>query len=90
MATYPVINTKTGEQKDVVCSVHDWDQWKEENPDWTRDWSDPSTCPQSAEMGDYRDKLSKTHPGFADIMKHKIVPKAKAYGNKTITEKYRY
>ena len=39
MATYPVVNTKTGEQKNVVLSVHDWDQWKEDNPDWTRDWS---------------------------------------------------
>ena len=26
MATYPVVNTKTGEQKEVVMSVHDWDQ----------------------------------------------------------------
>ena len=23
MATYPVVNTKTGEQKEVVMSVHD-------------------------------------------------------------------
>ena len=27
MATYPVINTKTGEQKEVVMSVTKWDQW---------------------------------------------------------------
>ena len=26
MATYPVVNTKTGEQKEVIMSVHDWDQ----------------------------------------------------------------
>ena len=30
MATYPVVNTKTGEQKDVVMSVNDWDQWRED------------------------------------------------------------
>ena len=47
MATYPVINAKTGEQKEVVLSVHEWAQWKEENSDWDRDWSDPSTCPGS-------------------------------------------
>ena len=51
MATYPVINTETGEQKNVVLSVHDWDQWKEDNPEWTRDWSDPDTCPASGEVG---------------------------------------
>ena len=89
MATYPVVNTKTGEQKDVVLSVHEWDQWKIDNPDWTRDWSDPSTCPASGEVGDWRDKMSKTHPGWTDIMKNKIVPQAKVKNNRTITDKYR-
>ena len=27
MATYPVVNTKTGEQKEVVMSITEWDQW---------------------------------------------------------------
>ena len=36
MATYPIKNTKTGETKEVVMSVHDWDQWKIDNPDWDR------------------------------------------------------
>ena len=48
MATYPVVNMSTGETKEVSMSVHDWDKWKEDNPDWTRDYSDPSTCPGSA------------------------------------------
>jgi hypothetical protein len=87
MATYPVINTKTGEQKEVIMSVTEWDQWKIDNPDWTRDWSDPSTVPGSTEMvGDWRDKMKKTHPGWADIMKNKIIPKAPR--NKTITDKW--
>jgi len=90
MATYPVVNTKTGEQKNVVLSVHDWDQWKEDNPDWTRDWSDPSTCPASGEVGEWRDKMSKSHPGWTDIMKNKVVPQAQVKNNKTVTEKYRY
>ena len=34
MATYPVVNTKTGEQKEVRMSVNDWDQWTKDNPDW--------------------------------------------------------
>ena len=40
MATYPVVNTKTGEQKEVVMSVTQWDQWCSDNPDWSRDYSD--------------------------------------------------
>ena len=86
MATYPVINKETGEQKDLVVSVHEWTQWCEDNPDWKRDWSDPSTCPASGEVGDWRDKMSRTHPGFHDIMKNKIAPKAPR--NRTITQKY--
>ena len=31
MATYPVKHNETGEMKDVVMSVHEWDQWKEDN-----------------------------------------------------------
>jgi hypothetical protein len=52
MATYPVYNKVTGEQKEVTMSVHDWEQWKKDNTDWDRDWSDPSTCPSAAEVGE--------------------------------------
>ena len=86
MATYPVINKETGEQKEVRLSVHEWSQWKDDNPEWDRDWSDPSTCPASCEVGEWRDKMSRTHPGFHDIMKNKIAPKAPR--NRTITQKY--
>ena len=68
MATYPVVNTKTGEQKEIVLSVHEWDQWKKDNPDWSRDWSDPSTCPAAAEIGETYDKLKKSHPGWNDVL----------------------
>ena len=68
MATYPVINTKTGEQKEVVLSVHEWDQWKKDNSDWTRDWSDPSTCPSAGELGEVYDRLKKSHPGWNDVL----------------------
>ena len=69
MATYPVVNTKTGEQKEVSMSVHDWDKWKEENPDWSRDYSDPSTMPGVGEVGEWKDKLRKSKPGWNDILK---------------------
>jgi len=87
MPTYPIINKETGEQKEVTMSVLEWDNWKQENPSWERDWSDPSTCPSSVEtVGEWQSKLSKTHPGFYDIMKNKIAPKAPT--NDSITQKY--
>ena len=68
MATYPVINKTTGEQKEVEMSVHDWDQWKTDNPEWIRDWSDPSTCPQPGEVGEWRDKLIARNPGWNEVL----------------------
>ena len=68
MATYPVVNTKTGEQKEVQMSITEWDQWKRDNPDWTRDWSDPSTAPMATDVGEWRDKLIAKNPGWNDVL----------------------
>ena len=68
MATYPVKNTKTGETKEVILSVHDWDKWKEDNPDWLRDFSDTSTCPGVGEVGEWKDKLVKSKPGWNEVL----------------------
>ena len=70
MATYPVVNQKTGEQKEIMMSVHDWDQWCTDNPDWSRDYSDPSSMPlMGVELGEWRDKLVNKNPGWGDILK---------------------
>ena len=70
MATYPVVNQKTGEQKEVVMSVHKWDSWCEDNPDWLRDYSDPSTMPSlGVEVGEWRDKLVNKNPGWGEVLK---------------------
>ena len=68
MATYPVRNKETGETIEVVMSVHDWDKWKEDNPDWSRDFSDPSTCPGVGEVGEWRNKLIKSKPGWNEVL----------------------
>ena len=70
MATYPVVNQKTGEQKEIMMSVNDWDQWKADNPDWERDYSDPTSMPlMGVELGEWRDKLVNKNPGWGDILK---------------------
>tara|TARA_E500000331_G_scaffold357185_1_gene417929 strand:- start:643 stop:906 length:264 start_codon:yes stop_codon:yes gene_type:complete len=67
MATYPVIHKETGEQKEVQMSITEWSQWCKDNPDWHRDWSDPSTMPGVGEVGEWRDKLNNKHPGWKEI-----------------------
>ena len=69
MATYPVINRESGEQKQVSMSIYDWDQWKSDNPEWDRDWSDPSTVPGCGEVGEIYDRLKKSHPGWNDVLR---------------------
>ena len=39
MPTYPVKNLKTGEQKELTMTCSEYMAWKEENPDWDKDWS---------------------------------------------------
>ena len=68
MATYPVVNTKTGDRKEVVMSVNDWDQWCTDNPDWSRDYSDPSTVPGVGEVGEWKNKLIRRKPGWNEVL----------------------
>ncbi len=86
MPTYPVKNLKTGEEKELSMTMAAYDEWRKENPDWDKDWS--KGCAGAGEVGEWRDKMSKTHPGWKDIMKHKVIPKAPR--NRTITDKYNY
>ena len=69
MATYPVINKETGEQKEVAMSIREWSKWCEDNPDWQRDWSDPSTMPGVGEVGEWKDKLRKKAPGWNEVLR---------------------
>ena len=70
MATYPVVNKDTGEQKEVAMSVTEWSKWCDDNPDWQRDWSDPSTMPGVGEVGEWKDKLRKTKPGWNEVLRN--------------------
>ena len=68
MATYPVVHKETGETKEVSMCVHDWDKWREDNPDWTRDYSDTSTMPGVGEVGEWKDKLRMKVPGWNEVL----------------------
>lgn len=70
MPTYPVIHKETKETQELYMSMAEYDQWRKDNPDWDKDWS--QGCAGVGEVGDWRDKMSKTHPGWSDIMKNKV------------------
>ena len=69
MPVYPIINKKTGEQKEISFCISEWENFKKENEEWVRDWSDPSTCPGSGEIGEWKDKLNKKNPSWNEVLK---------------------
>ena len=88
MPTYPVKNLKTEEKKELSMTMKEYEQWRKHNPDWDKDWQ--AGVASAGEVGEWRDKMASTHPGWADIMKNKVVPQAKLKNNRTITDKYNY
>ena len=66
MPTYPVINLKTKEKKELSMSMLAYDEWKKDNPDWDKDWSEG--CAGVGEVGEFQDKLIQKHPGWNDVL----------------------
>jgi hypothetical protein len=69
MPTYPVIHKETKEKKELYMTMAEYDQWRKDNPEWDKDWQ--AGIGGVGEVGEWRNKMSKTHPGWNDIM-HKI------------------
>ena len=68
MPTYPVINKTTGEKKELSMTMKAYDEWRKENPDWDKDWSqgiagttygDPK---QSDGFKEVMSKVQEKHP----------------------------
>ena len=66
MAKFDVVNKDTGETKVIEVSVHEIQQWYEDNQPWVRDWS--QGCAGGGEIGDWRDTLRKKAPGWNDVL----------------------
>ena len=60
MPIYPVINKKTGEKKELNLTVAKYEEWREDNPDWDKDWN--------AGVGGKMYGLPKTEDGFKEVM----------------------
>ena len=66
MPTYPVINKETGEKKELSMSIVAYDEWRKENPNWDKDWSEG--CAGLGEVGEWKDKLITKNPGWNDVL----------------------
>lgn len=66
MPTYPVKNLKTGETQELVMSVAQYEEWRKNNIDWDKDWS--QGCAGVGEVGEWQNKLVSKHPGWNDVL----------------------
>tara|TARA_S200000501_G_scaffold371287_1_gene414079 strand:- start:5695 stop:5925 length:231 start_codon:yes stop_codon:yes gene_type:complete len=60
MPIYPVINKNTGEKKELSMSISKYDQWRQDNPDWDKDWN--------AGIGGHMYGKPKVEDGFKEVM----------------------
>ena len=67
MPTYPVIHKETGEKQELSMSMMKYDEWRKENPDWDKDWSEG--CAGVGEVGDWQNKLIQRNPGWNDVLR---------------------
>ena len=66
MPTYPVKNKETGATKELSMTMLEYVKWKEENPNWDKDWS--QGCAGVGEVGEWKDKLVRKNPGWNDVL----------------------
>ena len=66
MPTYPVKHKETGETKTLNLTMKNYDQWRKDNPDWDKDWS--QGCAGVGEVGDWQNKLIKEKPGWNEVL----------------------
>ena len=66
MAIYPIINKETGETKELSMTMIEYSQWRDENKDWDKDWS--QGCAGVGEVGDWRNKLTSKHPSWNEVL----------------------
>ena len=68
MPLYSVINKVTGETQEFRKTIAEYEQWKEENPDWDKDWSKGvagttyGTPKQSDGFKEVMSKVQNAHP----------------------------
>ena len=67
MPTYPVVNLKTKEKKELSMSMTAYEEWRKENPDWDKDWS--AGVAGVGEIGEWQEKLVRKKPGWNEVLR---------------------
>ena len=68
MPHYPVKNLKTGEEKELYMSMIEYTKWREENPDWDKDWVKGVGGGGPDCVGEMKTKLANRNPGWKEVL----------------------
>tara|TARA_Y100001963_G_scaffold84157_1_gene116692 strand:- start:1110 stop:1361 length:252 start_codon:yes stop_codon:yes gene_type:complete len=64
MPTYPIKHKETGETKELIMSMTNYEQWRKDNPDWDKDWSQGS----GGVVSSVGDVYSRTDGGWNEVL----------------------
>ena len=64
MPTYPVINLESKETKVLNMTMKEYSKWREDNPEWDRDWS--QGCASTQEM--FRWSVEANSSGWNEVL----------------------
>ncbi len=64
MPTYPVKNLKTGETQTLSMTMKAYSEWKDENPDWDKDWS--QGCAGAQDVGGWKGEANSN--GWNEVL----------------------
>ncbi len=68
MPTYPVINKETGEKQTLYMSMKKYTEWREENPEWDKDWNEGVGGGGVECVGEWKTRLANKDSGWKAVL----------------------
>ena len=68
MPSYPVLNLKTGEKQTLHMTMKDYTEWREQNPDWDKDWMEGVGGGGVECVGEWKTRLANNHSGWKHVL----------------------
>lgn len=68
MPTYPVKHLTTGEQKTLNMTMASYAKWRDENPEWDKDWMEGVGGGGVECVGEWKSRLANKHPGWKHVL----------------------
>ena len=68
MPTYPVKNMETGETQELHMTMKEYTQWREDNPEWDKDWSQGCGGGGIECVGEMKTRFANRNPGWREVL----------------------